>query len=474
MKILTLLLLILLFSKTHSGAQEIIHGKVTDESGIPVSFATVTLSTKNTDAQTTIRVTDENGLFQFKLSHASGQLFIITAIGYETLSREFPVLPEKPAGTLLFSLKKQVNNLSEVSISGRKRLITQKIDRLVMNLGNNSLTAGKSAIEVLGMAPGVFVNNGTISISGNAGTRVMINGKILPLSGDDLTNYLTGLRAEDIEAIEVITHPPAEYDAQGTGGMLNIILKKQAASGLSGSLNAGYTQGRYAGTDEGMRLNFNHKKLSFYTAYNFNKLKSYEDSRMTRLYINQPFQFRESANRVINDNGQRISGGLTYDLSGSQYLSINYTGSFNRKVSPYNSTASVDYADPQQQDLFNRGTFPTSTKTDYNNIGINYHISSDTLGSGFRLLADYTHNSLIKNSLANSSFYNENNELLSDTTFRNTTPSYASIYTADAGYTAVLSNRNSLSAGIKGTSTVINNTAQFEHIENGLWHKDPE
>ncbi len=467
------ILLIGLFISGLCLAQDVIRGKVVDEAGSPIPFATISISVKNDSVPSAVRLTDNNGLFELKYDNNRIQTLKVAYLGYESLTAETKPVSDKLTDPLILTLKAKKNNLAEVTVTGRKKLITQKIDRLVLSISNNALTAGKSSLEIFSMAPGVFVNNGSISINGNRGTRVMINGKILQLTGDDLNSYLNNLRADDIESVEVIAHPPAEYEAQGTGGMLNIILKKQTSAGLNGSVNAGYTQGRYAGTNEGVRLNFREGKVSAFANYNFNKLKSYENSEMTRHYVDQPYQFAESARRIINDNGHRINTGAIYDISPKQYIAIDYVGSFSKRISPYYSSAFVDYND-QAENVINIGTFPTDTKTNYNNIGMNYSLALDKSGSGFQILADYTSNKLTKNSAANSAFYNYNNVFLSDTAFRNTTPSDASIYTADARYTKVLANKNSLSLGVKGASTVINNSAAFESLENGLWESNPE
>lgn len=473
MKTIKLLLLAVIFTINFSTAQDILKGKVLDDAGIPIPFATITISAENASQPAVAKLTDIQGNFQLNAPILVAPILTITEVAHETLTIKLSALALKNKDTLIFVMKQQLNTLNSVTVSARKRTITQKIDRLVMNLGNNSLTAGKSSLEILSMAPGVFVNNGTIAINGNAGTRVMVNGKILQLSGDDLSSYLNNLRADDMESIEVIAHPPAEYEAQGTGGMLNIILKKQTANGFNGTIQAGYTQDRYAGTNKGLALNFKSNRLTLFTNYSFNQLKSYEDSRMERQNIHVDYQFKESANRVMNNHGHRLTAGAIYDISPKQYIGIDYAGNFNKRVSTYQSVAEVDDAD-DASDRINTGTYPLNNKTKYNNAGINYHLNLDTLGSSLVLLTDYTHNDLETASAANSSFFTPGNEFLSDTSFRNTTPSIASIYTADARYTKVYRNSNSWNGGIKGAWTTIDNSSSFESLSNEIWKNNPE
>lgn len=473
LKTLNLLLLTLLVTISSSKAQEILTGKVLDAAGIAIPFATLKLSSKNGNTPSIVKLTDQNGVFQLPYDKKQAPSLTVSYLGYVSLTSVLSFVQQKPTDTLKLTLKAQETNLAEVSITAKKQLITQKIDRLVLNISNNALTAGKSSLEIFSMAPGVFVNNGAISINGNAGTRVMVNGKILPLSGDDLTNYLSNLRADDIEAVEVIAHPPAEYEAQGTGGMLNIILKKQSTAGINGAVNAGYTQGRYAGTNEGVRLNIKEKKTTVFVNYSFNKLKSYEDSEIKRKYVNQPYQFAEAADKIIQSTGNRVNAGIVYDLSKTQYFGVDYVGSFSKKNNTAQSVVTVDYPN-NEQDTRNLGSFPGKINTNYHNIGLNYNITLDKSGSNFQLLADYTSNELTNKSAGYSSSYQNNDVRLSDTAFRNTTPSNASIYTADARYMKVLGKNNSLTFGAKGVSSVIKNSATFEGFENGEWKDNPE
>lgn len=459
------------FSSLSVMAQKVINAKVINKNNAPIPFATVKITSTGDSNTSIVRLTDNNGIFKVQLTNDINQSITISEISHETLTQKFNNSINTTSDTLTFVLNKTSKQLAGVTILGKKKLITQKIDRLVMNISGNPLTAGKSSLDVFSMAPGVFVSNGNISINGNVGTRIMVNNKILQLTGDDLTNYLNNLRAEDIESIEVIAHPPAEYESNGTGGMLNIIMKKQNNSGMNGSLNAGYTQGRYAGTNESIRINFKDKKVSVFANYSFNKLKSYEDSEVSRDYANHPYEFSESAKRVINENGNRVNTGIVYDLSDQQYIAVDYTGVFSKNTSLYTSDAYLDYSG-DSGNVFNTGTFPTHSKTNYNNIGINYHASLDQQGSSLQVLADYTKNSLTKNSAANSSLYNSAATLLSDTAFRNTTPSIASIYTTDVRYTRSLKNNNSISVGAKAVSTSIDNSARFESFDDGQWMRE--
>lgn len=116
--------------------------------------------------------------------------------------------------------------LEGVTITAKKKLIEQKVDRMVFNVANSVASQGMSGLDAVKNTPMVRVQNESVSIVGKGGVSIMVNDRMLNLSGSELTNYLQSLRSDDIARIEVITTPPAKYEAQGNSGIINIILKK--------------------------------------------------------------------------------------------------------------------------------------------------------------------------------------------------------------------------------------------------------
>lgn len=132
------------------------------------------------------------------------------------------------------------NVLEDVVISRKKEIIERKVDRLVFNLENTISTAGGDALDVLRITPGVQVQNETISIIGKQGIRVLIDDKMVEMTGADLANFLRSIPADNIKNIEIITTPPAKYDAAGNSGLLHIKLKKALKDSWNFSFGSGY------------------------------------------------------------------------------------------------------------------------------------------------------------------------------------------------------------------------------------------
>ncbi|PQL91200.1 hypothetical protein [Apibacter sp. wkB309] len=115
--------------------------------------------------------------------------------------------------------------LQQIVVTGNKKLIERKIDRTIFNVENSAATSGGDGLDVLKLTPGIQVKNDQISMVGKSSLKVLVNDKIIPLSDDDLINYLKSISSDNIKNIEVITAPPAKYDAEGNSGLINIVLK---------------------------------------------------------------------------------------------------------------------------------------------------------------------------------------------------------------------------------------------------------
>lgn len=157
----------------------------------------------------------------------------------------------------------QVKTIETVMVNGTKALVERKVDRLIYNVQNSMLSQGSSGSEVLASTPLIKVDEdkGLVSIAGKSGVSVMVNDRMLNLSGNELVNYLKNLRSENILKIEVITTPPAKYEAQGNSGIINIVLKRNMDLGWSGYLNTYYTQRTYVSSGGATGINYQNKKI---------------------------------------------------------------------------------------------------------------------------------------------------------------------------------------------------------------------
>ncbi|MEZ2443560.1 TonB-dependent receptor [Chitinophaga sp. RCC_12] len=169
-----------------------------------------------------------------------------------------------------------LKQLKEVMVRANKPLLQQQAYGTVVNVQSSVLTKGSSVLEVLERSPGVNIDRRTngIALNGKSGVMVMLNGKLLRMSADQLMIYLQGMTAADVEKIELLNTPPAKYDAAGNAGMINIVIRKNRNQG-NFSLTGGYGYGEKAAAS----LNFGRtlRNTALYGSYSFSHDKSYYD-----------------------------------------------------------------------------------------------------------------------------------------------------------------------------------------------------
>jgi outer membrane receptor protein involved in Fe transport len=232
--------------------------KVSEEA---ISFATVVAIDNETKESLAGATTGVDGSFtvETKSSNVSVE---VSFIGYETKSIQNIKFSSGIAnlGKIIIA---EGHTLDEVTIRAEKSTTEFKLDKRVFNVGKDLSSTGMGALELLNNVPSVNVSiEGQVSLRGSSGVQILINGKPSIMS-DDPSNSLGTITAEMVEKVEVITNPSAKYDAEGTSGIINIVLKKDEKEGLNGSvsLNAG-TQNNYSG---GLSLNKRSEKFNLFT-----------------------------------------------------------------------------------------------------------------------------------------------------------------------------------------------------------------
>ena len=216
--LLSLLLIILFQNQVFSQIK--ISGQIKNEKNNPVEFIEIQLQNK------------DSIIFKSELTNAEGKFILETEKGeYSLLVRQLGGIYHKQKINVnqdtyigIINITEKEQQLQEVVITSKKKLIEKKVDRLVFNVENSISASGGDAIDALKLTPRVKVQNEQISMIGKSGMLIMIDDRIIQLSGDDLINYLKTLKSDDIKSIEVITNPPAKYNAEGNSGILNIKL----------------------------------------------------------------------------------------------------------------------------------------------------------------------------------------------------------------------------------------------------------
>jgi len=293
----------LFFVSSYSIAQDfLLKGRVLDNQKKPVKFASIVL--KKDSIQAKRGITDSSGVFMIKVDKGH-YILRIEQFGSKLIQQEFMLQADTNLGDILVDGSLV---LATVKVIGRKDLIERKVDRLVVNVENLPGSQGTDAIGVLQNTPLVNAdeNNG-ISIVGKGSVSIMVNDRMIYLSGNELISYLKSIRSENISSVEVITTPPAKYDAQGNGGIINIVLKKNPNLGWSGNYTASYVQATNTGYNNNFNLNYQDSKIRS----SLNLRQSY--SPVTAIGYNNLIGFNSVLTDYSSSNKNKLYGG-SYSL----------------------------------------------------------------------------------------------------------------------------------------------------------------
>lgn len=298
-------------------AQLDVMGVVKDSSNVAIAFANVAVV--NGDAKVISgTITDENGRFNLRMP--KGEYTIsISYLGYKTESIDIVLSDKLDLG--LITLYPAENELDEVLITSRKNLIEKKVDRLVFNVENSISASGGDVMDILKVAPYIRLKNDDIIMLGKSNMRVLVNGNFINLSGDDLTNYLKSIPSEEIQKIEIITNPPAKYEADGNSGLINIIYKKGVRNSWRASLRGTYTQYTYPDGNMAGSFRYRKHKTSLYVNASYGKGSKLITDTNEFEFDNQVWE-SENPRRVFYDN--TVSARIALDYEWNEKLSSGF------------------------------------------------------------------------------------------------------------------------------------------------------
>lgn len=304
-----------------------ISGKVVNKKKLPVEFVNVTLL-KNDTVFVEGMTTDSLGIFSFQAQKGKYKL-ILEKFGTEFINKYLEFNEDINLGAIEID---EFIALEELTINVRKKLVERKVDRMVFNVENSIAAQGMDGMDALASTPMLNVDaNGGISVVGKSGVSVMIDGKLLNLSGSDLVNYIRSLRSDNISKIEVITTPPAKYEAQGNSGLVNIVLKKNTNLGLNFLVSTALSQASKFTNSNNFIVNYSNNKLkTSLSFYQFDSKKiSTEDGSLvgeqSRVSTDKRLDFGNGWGSNLNIDyklGEKSNIGLIYDY-GANHNNMN-------------------------------------------------------------------------------------------------------------------------------------------------------
>ncbi len=365
-------------------AQHTFQGKVTREQKEPLAFATIILRTAADSALLQTTFTDNTGYFNFQLPSGDAFLAEISMLGYD---KKIVPVEVQNRDTVFISLHASGKTLDDVVISSRKNLIERKADRTIFNVEQSVAAIGSDVYDLLKKAPGVQVSNNNVGIVGKSTVNVMINDRPVQVTGSELESMLRSMPAADVAKIEVITAPPARYDAEGNSGIINIVTKKNRKAGFNGNITLSYEQRTKPSQVVESNFNYRKGKLNIYGTVNANRYRFISNEITNTVYPRQKQdQTLDQDNRPVYTWSQV---GADYNLSSNTVLGIQYThGTMDTKRDEQIRTRVFSLPSEQQDSTMRTDAFATD-KGRRDVINLNYEWKIDSSGKKLSLNVDY-------------------------------------------------------------------------------------
>lgn len=457
-------------------AQSKIQGRVTDMNDSPIAGVTVLLLRPPDSAFIKGTVTNSAGVYSFESIATGDYLVSFSNTGFLPQYRaSFRVAADtKTIDNGVVKLEASATMLKDVTVTATRPLYEQKPDRLTINVANSITAVGNTALQILERSPGVAVNRqaNTIAMLGKDGVRVMINGKLNYMPVAAVLQMLDGMNAGNIDKIELITTPPANFDAEGNAGYINLILKQNDNLGTNGSFSAslGYGKGWVTQTS----LNFNHrtKRVNIYGDFSYARVKSlFPNSSYNRISNNgNIYETYIDGSRKDTTRTHNIRLGLDYQATQRTTIGILLTsdGRWYRQSERNTTTFNLnDHPD----------TITINTNSELNNwqdYGVNLNLQQQfKKGDNLSFNVYYLHYKNNQPFNYYSRYHDKTGNFIYDETFRNGKLTPLHFWIGAVDYSAKLSEKVNLEAGVKGTLADFTNDLRFENLMQGNWVEDP-
>ena len=457
-------------------AQAQIIGKVADNAGKPLPYANVLLLNAKDSSFIKGDIAREDGGFAIQNAAIGNYLVEISMVGFvKKYSTAFQLTPQYLTKNLGTTTLNEMAELATVEVVTKKPLFEQKIDRLVVNVENSITSAGSTALDVLERSPGIVVNrqDNSISMSGKAGVVVMINGKLNYMTPEAATQMLAGMSANSIEKIELLATPPANLDAEGNAGYINIVLKKNQNEGLNGSyaLSAGYGKGAVG--NGSFNLNYRYKKWTVYGGYDYVHFgqQQYADF-YRRISLNN--KIIETVSKTLahpNENNNNARLGIDYQLNTKTTIGASVTAYSRHMAKGY--TTDAQFSSNQKLDTVVQ--LKVNEVNTWQNIGANVNMQHTFReGEILSFSADYLH--FVNNQPVNyDNIWTDGEDVfLKNQMIRSDKNTPLSIAVSKLDYVRNLGKKGKIEMGIKAVmSQFKNDVAVATRTSTAPWITDP-
>ncbi|MEO0471849.1 MAG: TonB-dependent receptor, partial [Bacteroidota bacterium] len=439
-----------------------LEGIILSNDGLPISYAEVRLLQDSLPQAQSL--TDESGAFQLRAT--PGQYTLSARhFGKEILQMPINLQTDTKLDTLRVDASVY---LDEVVLKGRASVIEQKYDKLVFRVENSPLKEGYDGLEVIRRSPKLRINSSGDILLRNAPVQVLVNGRRLNLSGEEIASYLSSINSETIQQIEIQDTGSADTDAANTGGVINIILKK-IPKGWRLNLRSSYTylDADHDGWYTGIAQNFGSDKWNIYARADYRKTEDFGLARSTLFFDESIGRNENESTSDYRQNVANATGGFVFYPNDKHQIGAEVYFSQTDMSNLLNEDLQIF-----RPELSAVGTnlSGTESKTNLWYTTFNYRYQIDSLGSSFKVIADIGKND-----------FNNENDIQTAYSFgslidqRNLYASAAAsdYYTLQTDWKQVLKAGWEMDMGAKVSSIRRENQLDIFFWEQDLWHSQP-
>lgn len=344
--LITLLLFSCFFISATSGQNQL-SGTVVDGDHNGVFFSTVALYNQKDSSLVKAESTDDDGKFKLKGIKDGVYYMEATMIGYETGLQENIVFPKDNKAKFELTMTESAIDLATAEVVGRKPLLEQEADRLIVNVADNVTSLNGNVLDVMKKVPGMLVVGDKLSMAGQQNMTIYINGKSTQYM--DVNALLRDMPGDNIQKVEVIHQPGAEFDAAGTGPVINIILKKNALFGTNGSVTLGTGKGQLWKHKLNAQLSHYQGDVNINASAGY-RINPYQEDMLIRRDVEGDIYDQVSLNPA-ESNTFRANLGLNWDIDKRQRIGFESRMIDSRADYFIETTTDIDFLDDAKTDL---------------------------------------------------------------------------------------------------------------------------
>ncbi|MDO6603899.1 outer membrane beta-barrel family protein [Arenibacter palladensis] len=445
-----------------------IKGTVVEESsGQPIAYATVMVGDNETKKPIDGTTTMDNGSFSLE-TDASDYYIEVSYLGFKTKTFGPPPTQSQTIDLGRVALSEDAEQLQEVVVQGEVSRTEFKLDKRVFNVGKDLSTTGASALEVLNNVPSVNVNiEGRISLRGSQGVQILINGKPSIIASEE-GNALGTITADMIEKIEVMTNPSAKYDAEGTSGIINIVLKKEERKGLNGSISV--NTGAPDSHSVGVSLNRRTENFNLFTQLGLGLRDMPNDLETRNVDLINNTTILSNGTEYRNETYYNFVLGTDYHINDNNVLTL--SGNFAMEIEDQPSNTSFVALD---SDNTISSEWERTEVTDAKNPKFQYELQYK---KDFENHEDHT---LLFSGLGNFFGKDQSSEFLNttisgddnDSRQQTRTDFKEAIFTFKLDYTNPITDEWTLETGAQYVMNDVSNDYEVNNFTNGAFVNDP-